>query len=288
MKKVLPVLFIILFGGGILGYIYYNYSFNTIAHNKLLKNHLDRELVIDTFETGLDDQLPFSSKYYFRGENPNNYFVINNNCFRIINISQNNALKIMHIGTTNDNTCQNVLDNSKLIQWDEQNNNWETSSLLNNLNKWLEEVNLHNSDYILKNVTWYIGGVQYFAGSSLTKNIIFERESDLEEATTYMGAVGLINVSDYMKACEKLCTSGAFADEGKCSVDNYLNIKNNMWTINKTYNTTEHVWAIENGIMQSKLNYNVNFNAYPVIYLKSDLIFKGEGSQQIPYMINDN
>lgn len=49
----------------------------------------------DTEETGLDETLPFSSKYYYSGENVNNYLSFLNLEMRVLNVSVNDDIKII-------------------------------------------------------------------------------------------------------------------------------------------------------------------------------------------------
>lgn len=285
-----------------LGVIFYlNFRANQFSHNKIINHSLVKEgsgLYADTIETGLNPKEPFSSKYYFRGKDVNNYLLLDGKCFRIINITQKNALKIMYIGDSNNNTCDNIEEKPLMVKWDENGNNeWETSTIKKQLENWAEQNNLKNSPYVIQNATWFIGGVQFFEGGSLTDDIKNERSSNSNEKTTYVGVVGLINTSDYLKANDKPCFEGTFKDIGQCGENNYLNNEKSFWTMNKTYNDVERVWAVERTLieiddkevettlLQSKYVTNNKFEAYPVVYLKENLILKGKGSTQQPYYI---
>lgn len=286
----------------ILGVLFYsNYHKNQIGHYRLINHSLVKEgngLYADTLETGLDPEQPFTSKYYYRGKNVNNFLLFENKCFRIINIAQNNTLKIMYIGNSNNNSCENIEEKPLIAVWDENGKSeWTTSTLKTELEKWATDNNLSDSPYIVTDATWYIGGIKFFEGRSLSSDIKDERTSELDEVTTYNGIVGLINVSDYLKANDKPCMNGAYGDKGQCGEDNYLNNDVNFWTINKTYNDAKRVWGVEKSLieidntvvektlLQSKYVNNNKFNAYPVVYLKANLVLKGLGTAQNPYYI---
>ena len=88
-----------------------------------------------------------------------------------------------------------------------------------------------------------------------------------------------------MKANEKICSEGAWHSEITCGHNNYLYLKQNFWTINRTQGDTEHVWAVENGRMESKLTTNEELEFYPVVYLKANLVLNGHGTTLDPYYI---
>ncbi len=286
----------------VLGVVFYlNYHENQLAHNKIINHSLVTSgsgLYTDTLETGIDESKPFTSKYYFRGKDVNNYLVLYNKCFRIINIAQNNALKIMYVGPANNNTCENIEVEKKLVKWDENNKNiWSESSINTYLDNWIKEIRFDESPYVIKDATWYVGGLFFNAQQNLTVDIQNERKPQYDENIIYNGIVGLINVSDYMKATERLCVIGAANDKGECSENNYLSNNPNFWTMNKTLNSSEHVWAVEKTLipegnkeierifLQSKLTNNDNFEVYPVVYLKANLVLNGHGTAEKPYLV---
>ncbi|MDD2518357.1 MAG: hypothetical protein PHG18_00460 [Bacilli bacterium] len=279
--RIILIIFIVVFG--VLSFI--RYQNNQIAHNKLVLDSLVTKgsgLYEDSIDTGLDEDLPYSSKYYFRGSNVDNYLIYDNKCFRIINIAQNNALKVMYIGDAQNETCENIVDKIAKIKWDDQGLNiWAQSSIKTYLDKWMSNI---DDSLIIKDATWYIGGLRFNSEQSLAIDIENERKTDLDDVVIYNGMVGLINASDYMKAAERLCSVGAFNDQKECGLNNYLNTKN-FWTINKTYNDNERSWVVENGIMQSKYTSNEKFNAYPVVYLEGNIKLIGNGTIAIPYQI---
>ncbi len=277
--------------------VYEKYQGNQLAHKKIINHNLIKEnseynvditkpgLYADTYETGLNEDLPFSSKYYFKGKKVNNYLIWDNNCFQIINIAQNNCLKIMYIGSSNEGTCKNIKDGVLTIEWDEEGNNiWEQSSIKAYLENWVKELKLNQSPYFVKKATWYPGAIQFFSGGSLTIDIKNEQSED----SLYKGIVALINTSDYMKGAQKLHMIGAFGDDGFYKKDNYLHNSDKLWTLNKTLRDDKQVWAVENGRLESRFTTNKEFHAYPVVYLKENLILEGKGTPEIPYSIVEN
>ena len=60
-------------------------------------------------DTTTNASLDFASKYYFTGNNPSNYVVFNNACWRIVNIANNNDVKIVYEGKiTSNSDCVGV------------------------------------------------------------------------------------------------------------------------------------------------------------------------------------
>lgn len=295
-KSKIPSIILIIILIGILGFIFYlKYQENQLAHNKIINQNLVTNgsgLYADTYETGLNEKEPFSSKYYFSGAKINNYLLLDNNCFRIINIAQNETIKIMHVGITKNQTCKNLETTKTIVPWDENNsNNWKESSLKTYLEEWLKDIKLSKSSYIVKSATWYLGGIQFFANGNLTEDIKMERD----EESKYNGIIGIINTSDFMKASgiRPINKHGAFYD-GCVKTgpyyyeDNYLHTGNKIWTMNKTLGDKDRVWALENNILESKYTDNKDFHTYPVVYLKDNLKLKGKGTIENPYVIIEN
>ncbi|MDD4718813.1 MAG: hypothetical protein PHY00_03235 [Bacilli bacterium] len=272
--------------------IYLKYQQSNLAQQKIINNKLVTSgsgLYADTYETGLNPDEPYSSKYHFRGASVDNYLILNDKCFRIINIAQNDALKIMYIGSSINNTCDNINLDNITITWDENGGNvFPESSVNSYLNTWLMETKLSQSPHIIDDATWYIGGLRFNSSSNLTDDIKDERQSVFDEVVVHTGVVGLINASDYMKANELPCLEGAWRSEEKCGIFNYLYSTHKFWTMNKTLGDFERVWAVENGRMESKLTTNNDFQINPVVYLKSNLKINGNGSSSNPYIIIDN
>ena len=128
---------------------------------------------------------------------------------------------------------------------------------------------------------------------SISKNIAGEK------MYTWAGNVGLVNVSDILRASTNpLCTSAttSWDDTDACN-SNYLldkGIANSLyyWTINAFSNESGGISAAWSGTVYSSYAY-VNDNSAsnsdsaprPVIFLKSDTTLSGEGTKESPFTI---
>ena len=138
----------------------------------------------------------------------------------------------------------------------------------------------------------------------------FERKNDTialnisyEKKYTWSGMVGLINVSDVLRASRnEKCTSVSSAaqetslnDEYKqyCN-DSYLfRLKSSLgWTINADISDTMNtyvVWTVigtsESGFFSGNSAF-INRDVYPVLFLNSNITLIGEGTESNPYKIS--
>lgn len=262
---------------------------NRVAHNRIISQNLVTSgsgLYKDDVLTGYNENLPFSSKYYFKGNDVNNYILISNMCFRIISISQNNTIKIIYNGITTNQTCETVNLDSKSISFSMTNDNdWLTSEIKKTLENWVSNnkifdnnIDLTSSNSIVASADWYIGGVK-FSGNKLIDNIEDERTTDIEK---YNSKIGLISISEYSKAG---CQKSVYDAIAACGDDNYLHNNTDYWTLTKTLGGNQHVWAIKDGMTSSILTTNQNYLFYPVLYLKENLKLNGNGTKAKPYMV---
>lgn len=266
-----------------------------IAHKKLLNNR-DNNLVEDQN----NDDANFSSKYYYKGKNPNNYIIFSDQCFRIINIANNNDLKIIYEGPKNnvENNCHDISTNVSgsvgLTTWDknrDQTGDWQTRSSLREIfEDWEtnQEIDTKMTRFKLDmskvdNAIWYIGNID-------TKNDKLDEDIDDERQQQYNGKIGLVNASDYLKIN---CNLSANNTDETCKENNYLyKEKYNWWTINNEDDEEKTAWIItSDGTLKNvSIPYSKEFNfsgTRPVLYLKSDIKIVGNGSELNPFVLID-
>ena len=256
------------------------------------------ELKDDTLATGLDATKAFSSKKYFVGVNPNNYFVSGGSCYRIMSIAQNDTLKIIYEGKMNANDhCGKVASDISgyvgLLSWDEDRkkiSNWNDATLNEKMKNWSEEgrMDLKNVVVLLRDdefvdADWYIGEVKT-TNETLQQDIQDERSL----IATNKNKVGLINNSDYLKVS---CQKASGKPDDNCSKNNYLYKPNyNWWTINAITSEGKQAWVVllEGRMDHISVAYSKEFNysgVRPVSYLDSKLKLKGSGMPTDPYRI---
>lgn len=143
-----------------------------IAYEKIKQESKKDEFIPDE---NIDVNYDYTSKYYFTGENPNNYLIFSNKCWRIVNVAQNNDVKLVYENEVNregncKNSSTNISGNIGLYTWDYRKNEdgtWdEKSSLQETMYYWQKDgiidnkkfiMNLNNSN--IKNAEWYAGEV---------------------------------------------------------------------------------------------------------------------------------
>lgn len=194
-------------------------NIKTIAANQL-------KTKIVSSGDGLYQDNAEKNKYFFRGTNPNNYILLNNELYRIININENKTLRIIknesigemiydtqnsrYQGTNgycnnNQHGC-NIYGSSSNIT---NTNNLSTGKMFTATNQ--EEVDLPKEDSSINtylNQTWFntitdtnlITTSTYFVGpveyQKSTFNQTLETAITQEKAYQWTGNVGLIEITD--------------------------------------------------------------------------------------------
>lgn len=254
-------------------------------------------LVDDTEATGKDTTKPFSSKKYFVGTNPNNYLYYSGSCYRVVNIAQNDTVKVVYEGIANsDGRCTDVADNNSgmvmLYTWDEnkrRSGNFENASTLKgNLDRFYEEEEINTvvmkqpiDTSVIAMADWYIGKVNE-GNTTLLEDIQNERS----EISTTQFPLGLLNNSDYLKIS---CQTSGGKSTTDCSKNNYLyKSKYQWWMIN--YGEEKDAWFVhKDGTMKSDtIGYSHEYRFSGVrmaFYLKADTLLTGNGTENSPYRI---
>lgn len=260
----------------------------------------NKEFINDTKETGLNSELEFSSKKYFVGKNPDNYIIYSKSCWRVINIAQNNTIKIIYEAPTNDKgTCEGVADvntgSLALLTWDDdttRKGTWEEASSLRVLfEEWSKygyvdfvDRKIEFDTSILADADWYIGMIS-------PKNKTFKQDLEQERSVTTSKSfkLGLINATDYLKI--NCSTDSSSTSPSSCGNNNYLyKASVGTWIINSSNENKKVGWLVgNNGMMKTvvmKHSWEWSYSGTrPVAYLKSDVKLFGNGSEKNPYQI---
>lgn len=261
---------------------------NTVSD--LLTNY---DLIDDTAKTGLDSNNAFASTKYYAGEDPSNYIVFSNACFRILNITSNNYLKIVYEGPVSDTqtcTSSKTSGNVDLLAWDSMGtSNYDAPSSLRNI------IEVWNIDYNINNVlqkleqtklvtpTWYIGKLKDTNPIALKDLINLERSTisnkDLQ--------IGLLNISDYLKASSNVeCQSLKLYDKTTCSLNNYLFKNYNTWFFNTLESSNDSSFMLDKTGTIILNNTKEEGAVRPVLYLSNQVTLTGSGRSSSPYMIH--
>ena len=156
------------------------------------------------------------------------------------------------------------------------NNNWNRpSDIKTYLNgEYLKNINT-NKDKIVEGT--YAIGVNY--GDKVSE--VF----DDEQSELWTGKIGLITVSEYMRASKQNTCSVTAACPNENWLQDIIPLQSSLWTItpsqrdSNVYFVNEYV--IESGDTKS------NFEVLPTVYLSSDIILQGEGTIENPFQITN-
>lgn len=248
-----------------------------------------RELCNTKVGDGLYEDTYEEGKCTYNGSKPNNYIIFNNEIWRIISISSDNTLKIMK--------------NEKIInkEWDSSNfNDWNMPSTLNTYlnSEYLSSI-ITNQNKIVAH-TWSVGAV------TTNNTNLAEQISNENSIQSQQNDIGLITLSEYLRANDNMEQCETFKSNNinskTCLKTNWMyNITNSysyLWTISipTTNYGTDVAFAITglatpNYITQIIVNktsaYEGDMIVVPVLYLSSDTILSGSGTEQDPYTITN-
>ena len=224
----------------------------------------------DTYESG---------RYVYKGANPDNYIRFDNGeVWRIIAKEADGTYKILK---------DNLLSRQA---WDTSNsNNWTRPATLNTyLNgEYYNGLDSSIKDNIVSH-TWGIGSV-IWNNDDLAAQIVSE------QGTTWNGNIGLIAVSDYLRANSDMANCGT-AKTNKTNYESCRNTdwmyiyRNYWWTISpRTDSSIDNSIFVWHVYIDGALSY---YNAHdsspaprPAAYLKSDIILSGSGTSLDPFKI---
>ena len=215
-----------------------------------------------------------NGRYFYKGKVPNNYIVFNNEMWRIISVEKDNSLKIIKdgsIGTKAWNTSGNA--------------DWKEPSSLNlYLNsEYLTNIKI-NSDKIIPH-NFPIGKV------TLDNNNLAEQIAN-ENSVYWHGKIALITVSEYLRANSNLTqceTIKLYNENHECIQTNWIYdiipLGYSMWTIS-IYNNPISIISFDNILDRFGASYD-GINVIPVMYLNSNIILSGIGTEQDPFQITN-
>ena len=196
---------------------------------------------IETTSSGLYEDKYIKERYIYKGDNPNNFIEFNNSLWRIISIEPNGKLKIVKYKPSGRYSFNNM---------------WQNSSLETYLNNdFFNSIEKKSKELITKEL-WNIGP---------TTNNNLENIIAGEKSKTWEGKIGLLSVSDYLKADDQNI---------KCK-NKAVNIKYNPtcyksnW-INKTIEKGQEQGNDETNIYFWTIN-NVNSTSVNVIFSNSSV-----------------
>ena len=265
----------------------------------------------DTYEPG---------RLIYRGVNPNNYIEFNGELWRIVaketdgtyKIIRNDVLEkrpydeVNHRSTANNTFCTDPSSGCGVYAAVEGEFSTPDGAIKGTVTEDSSIKIYLNEDYYVNDInsiakgqmishTFNIGAVKYLNNSGAEADSI-EKNIAGEKMYTWTGNVGLINVSDILKASTNpLCTSvtNSYDDFDACN-SNYLLDSGSgtasslyYWTINADSSTTQ-VWSGASFSTTARIYFGLAINpntTRPVVFLKADTILSGSGTSSDPYKI---
>ena len=261
------------------GYAAFSSNINITAKGNIMEKPITTEelkekvvttgdgLYADTYEPG---------RYIYKGANPNNYITFSGETWRIISVENDNTIKIMRSERIGNRA------------WDSSNsNNWARPATLNTYLNEEYLPTLSDSDKVVSH-NFSIGAVTYY------NNDLADQIND-ENGTTWNGEVGLITLSEYLRAntntaqCETFSLNNSNSET--CLTTNWMynSVPSGgfMWIISPYASNSRRVFLVLSiGNVGTDYVYNGGYDVVPAVYLSSDITLSGTGTSGDPYVIS--
>ncbi len=252
---------------------------NSYSTSELYRKVTDKSNIVTT-GYGL---YQYGSEYVYRGEDVNNYVLLNNNLWRIVKVTANNETVLV----------KEDKSSYLSISWDDRYNSvkgynigindFDKSRIKDSLN---EMYNTTEEDEILftEKIKQHMVSHAYCSGKRSKVQNGADNSVECSKTTEPL-KVGLLTVSDYMRASlDNECNS---TTSYACQNYNYL-VNHNLswWLITGDSENSYDVYGVSNyGRIESTGAYSFK-NIRPVIYLDSKTMYSsGEGTEENPYVL---
>ena len=298
------------------------------------------DVEVVTSGDGLYEDTYEEERYIYRGTNPNNYIEFNDELWRIVAKESDGTYKIIRNELIPQNSGYTTMAYDESNHRSTQNNTYcddpsngcgvfaavsgtfqnpsgsksgtvtEDSSIKEYLNgEYYNGLSGEARNQMVSH-SYNIGAVDFLDESGVETDSI-EKNIAGEKMYQWTGNVGLINVSDVLKAstnpaCKSLNDyyyQAATSGTSTCNSNYLLELPDPTyyWTINAVgsesgsdigYSTSTCVWAaaFRSGvsfIAELPADSDDHYGVRPVLYLKSTITLEGEGTQSDPYIITN-
>lgn len=218
-----------------------------------------------------------TNRYIYVGDVVDNYLEYSNKIWRIVSIEPSGAILL--------------IDTTKYITtaWDTDNNGiWRDSTLLSNLNNNYLTTIADNSKLVYNN--WLQSFIYpALSQSTLSLDELVNQEHNDEEANTIESKkVGILSISDYMKATPNAKCKSKVLVETACNswLAAYKGWLSNVSGEQGSDEDGHYAYYFDTGNKISLDKTNVEHDVYPVIYLdRNSVIAGGYGTQGNPYVL---
>lgn len=263
-------------------------------------------------------------RYIYKGANPNNYISFNNELWRIIAIESDGSYKIIRNTSLDARAFDNANNRSSTYCNDKSNgcNAWGSNTTTYDNNQQIvtsiSDTYSSSATYALPtsvaSLNTYLNGEYYNTLTSTVQNLIDSHyfnvgtvsassSNDLktdmleEEKYKWKGKIGLLNITDYVKASNNGSCNKAYDYNANSAC--YNNSNNHNWIINSVSNnprfingkggSRSNIWGISTTGYKIGSNgtASASYGVSPVLYLKSSVkIVSGIGSKESPYILS--
>lgn len=221
----------------------------------------------------------------YSGANPNNYVCLDS---EVSPCPDDNIYRIIGFFQEDGNYFTKLIKYNSIgnIAWDTAgSNDWSKSTL----NSYLNETFLNILDgSIIADRTWYLGA-NNTTNTTAKAFYNYEHSNNVQDgnATTSVGKVGLMYLSDYGYAADPECWNKSLNSYNTVARNkNWLILGSYQWTIAHSISQRLSAYAISGA---GRLDNALSGNAYavrPVFYLNSDITYvSGTGTSSDPYRI---
>ncbi|MCI9110795.1 MAG: hypothetical protein HFH47_03155, partial [Bacilli bacterium] len=256
-------------------------------------------LYVDEYEEG---------RYVYKGANPNNYITFNNETWRILAVESDGTLKIMKKDSIGNkefdsfglrDSTSNGTGGTYCADGSYGCNAWAVNDNFVNRGTVLKdaELNTHlNNDYyntlssesqnLIQNHTWGIGPVT-------PSNTDLAAQIASENSTTWNGKIGLMGLSDFIRANTNTEQCGNFklnnSNRNTCATTNYIvssvPTSELLWTISPNVDNSIYLFCMDSRGYVDIFDAASGIAVCPTLYLTSKINIEGEGTEDNPYKI---
>lgn len=265
----------------------------------------------DTYEEG---------RYIYKGANPNNYIIFNNETWRILSVENDESIKIIRnniieymkwnpsyscsialSGVTKRDDIIIVDNIIYMIDWhpergDNGCGDWEESEIKTYLNDTYLSSITSNKNHMVSSL-WNIGSIEYQITTSTTgNNNLLNQINDENSQKSQPIIVGTITTSEYLRSNTNMELCGTLNLNKKnsdiCKKTNWMNniIQNNdtIWTLSEVNSAPGYLVCINsNGFTSISRSFDNTYGIIPSLYLSKDTRISGSGTLQNPYIITN-
>ena len=251
-------------------------------------------------------------RYVYKGTDPDNYIMFNNELWRIISKEADGTYKILRNETLPENMTFDSLG-ARTTGYCSQGN-----APFAGCNAWSSTANMVGSPSEFTNGTYtgtvdadsemltYLNG-EYLNSITVNKEKIVNHDYNIgavvswndnlatqiegEKSYKWNGEVGLISVSDYLRANSDMETCGTHSTNNSasttCRHTNWMYISGTVWwTLSPGTDYASNEFRVDTDGSLFNYSARISSGVRPAVFLSSSLSFSGSGSQSDPYRIN--